>query len=104
MNFDRVFGIETIDDIPSSTPEPIPIPSPTPTPEPTPNQPPIADTGGPYKSFVNKSVQLNGSGSYDLDGQIMKYLWEYGNKTKTGPKVNFTFKQNLIIVEQHQQK
>ena len=68
-------------------------PAPAVTPEPKPNQPPVADAGGPYKAFVNKSVQLDASNSFDPDGKIMEYLWEYGNKTKTGPKVNFTFKE-----------
>ena len=95
---------------PSLTPSPILTPEPTPTshyksgggrssykPAPTvtppPNQPPIADAGGPYKSFVNKSIQFNGSGSCDPDGQIREYLWKYGNKTKTGPNVNFTLEE-----------
>ena len=90
---------------PSLTPEPTLTPyhsgggsggggyKPTPTPEPKPNQLPIADAGGPYKAFVNKSVQLDASNSFDPDGKIMKYLWEYENITKSGPKVNFTFKE-----------
>jgi hypothetical protein len=39
------------------------------------NEEPIANTGGPYLAAVNQTITLNGSGSYDLDGDALTYLW-----------------------------
>jgi PKD repeat protein len=43
------------------------------------NEPPIANSGGPYEGFVNESVYFDGSNSNDVDGQIMIYNWSYGD-------------------------
>lgn len=40
-----------------------------------PNSPPVADAGGPYLTAVGQTVSLNGSGSYDNDGDSLVYLW-----------------------------
>jgi len=41
-------------------------------------EPPVCDPGGPYAIACNgplSVVQLNGSGSYDPDGDLMWFLW-----------------------------
>ncbi len=43
------------------------------------NLPPIANAGGPYTSFTSKKNSFDGSGSYDNDGSIVEYLWDFGD-------------------------
>jgi len=53
-----------------------------------PNQPPTADTGGPYNGFVGVALQFDGSASSDSDGSIVQYDWDYGDgssETDAGP-------------------
>jgi hypothetical protein len=40
------------------------------------NQPPIADANGPYYADIDETIQLDGTGSYDLDGTIDTYEWD----------------------------
>jgi hypothetical protein len=66
------------------------------------NQPPVADPGPlpdgkpdtePYKCNTGQTITLDGSGSFDPDGQIAKYEWDFngdGTPDATGPKVSFT--------------
>ncbi|VVB62047.1 SdrD B-like domain protein [uncultured archaeon] len=55
----------------------------TPTPpEPTPtNIRPKADAGGHYKGFINTNIIFNGSHSYDYDGRIITWRWNFGDGT-----------------------
>jgi len=47
--------------------------------------PPHANTGGPYDGYVNQSIILDGSNSYDPDGNIIDYYWDFGDgKNGTG--------------------
>jgi hypothetical protein len=39
------------------------------------NQIPVADAGGPYLVAVEQTIALDGSGSYDEDGDPLEYLW-----------------------------
>ncbi len=49
------------------------------------NDPPVADAGSGQTALVNENVTFNGSGSYDLDGIITDYEWEFGDgNTETG--------------------
>ncbi len=48
--------------------------------------PPYADAGGPYNGFVNQSLQLNGSSSFDTDGNITEYLWNFGDGNTSSEK------------------
>ena len=43
------------------------------------NKPPIADAGGPYFTDVDQQVQFDSSGSYDPDGTIAFYRWNFGD-------------------------
>lgn len=47
--------------------------------EPSSNNPPVADPNGPYTGVVGQPVQFDGSGSYDTDGTIFAYLWNFGD-------------------------
>ncbi|MFN4218799.1 MAG: PKD domain-containing protein [Candidatus Bipolaricaulia bacterium] len=66
------------------------------------NEPPVADPGPipdgkpdtePYKCNTGQTITLDGSGSFDPDGQIKTYEWDFngdGKPDATGPKVSFT--------------
>src|SRR5438128_341893 len=43
------------------------------------NQSPAANPGGPYSGTVGTAVPFNGSGSYDPDGTISNYAWNFGD-------------------------
>jgi hypothetical protein len=43
------------------------------------NHPPVADAGGHYVGYVNKVIKFNGSKSYDPDGNIVNYTWDFGD-------------------------
>jgi PKD repeat protein len=47
------------------------------------NHPPTADAsaGEPYTGFVTEFITFNGSRSYDRDGRIITWLWNYGDGT-----------------------
>ncbi len=41
------------------------------------NIPPIADADGPYSGKLGDTITLDGSGSYDPDGDIVLYEWDF---------------------------
>ncbi|GIU11999.1 MULTISPECIES: PKD domain-containing protein [unclassified Shewanella] len=43
------------------------------------NTPPQADANGPYAAAVNEAIQLNSNGSFDPDGSIATYSWDFGD-------------------------
>lgn len=43
------------------------------------NIPPVADAGGPYVAQVNTPITFIGADSYDLDGSILGYRWDWMN-------------------------
>jgi len=43
------------------------------------NQYPVADAGGPYSANVGQAIVFDGSASYDPDGSIVSYHWDFGD-------------------------
>lgn len=42
---------------------------------------PISDPGGPYSGVVLGEITFNGTKSFDLDGNIINYNWDFGDGT-----------------------
>jgi parallel beta-helix repeat protein len=42
---------------------------------------PYASPGGPYNGFVLQKITMDGTHSYDLDGTIVDYRWDFGDGT-----------------------
>jgi PKD repeat protein len=58
------------------------------------NKKPLANAsaGEPYRGVVNSEITFDGSRSYDPDGNIMKWLWVFGDDTnKTGKIVQHIY-------------
>jgi chitodextrinase len=43
------------------------------------NEPPVADAGADQTVILGETVNFDGSGSYDLDGTIVAYDWDFGD-------------------------
>lgn len=43
------------------------------------NNPPVADSGGPYTGITGTAVTFDGSASSDSDGSIVSYEWDFGD-------------------------
>ena len=57
-----------------------------------PNDPPVANAGGPYIGTEDVAVTFKGSASYDPDGTIASYAWNFGDgSTGTGVSVTHTY-------------
>ena len=58
------------------------------------NKKPVAQPGGPYEASINEMVRLNGSSSYDPDGSIIFYRWNFGDGSSeildTAPMHSYT--------------
>ncbi len=75
------------------TPDPDPD-DPAPDPEPEPNKTPTADAGGPYSGKVGVPIMFNGGGSYDPDGSIIGYRWNFGDgSTSNGGTTVHTYNE-----------
>jgi hypothetical protein len=40
---------------------------------------PVCAAGGPYSGSAGEPIQFDGSGSYDPDGEISSYAWDFGD-------------------------
>ncbi|MBN2881080.1 PKD domain-containing protein [Candidatus Woesearchaeota archaeon] len=71
-----------------------------------PNQAPVAVIQAPMTVKVNQAIQYNSTGSYDVDGTIVSYLWNFGrgapvnaqNPTYSYDKVG-TYQISLIVTD-----
>jgi len=50
-----------------------------PPPENKSNQPPVANAGPDQNVIINQTVNIDGSGSYDPDGDTLFFYWEFGD-------------------------
>jgi hypothetical protein len=57
----------------------------------TPNEPPIAEAGVDQMAFEDYPIYLEGSGSYDPDGTIVKYTWYVGDEHVGSSKSVLTY-------------
>lgn len=56
---------------------------------------PISDTGGAYTGIIGVNVAFSGSDSFDLDGNITEYLWDFGDgTTETGEEIKHKYLTN----------
>jgi VCBS repeat-containing protein len=53
------------------------------------NDPPVSDPNGPYTGSEGVPVTFDGSGSFDVDGTIFGYTWDFGDGN-TGSGINPT--------------
>jgi DNA-binding beta-propeller fold protein YncE len=61
--------------------------------------PPVASVGGPYSCRVDSQICFNGSGSYDPDGEIALYQWDFGDgRTGTGAICYHTYNKSGTFV------
>jgi len=45
------------------------------------NVPPVADANGPYVGLTYQNITFNASGSFDIDGILTNYTWDFGDNT-----------------------
>lgn len=48
--------------------------------------PPIAEANGPYEAFINENISFNATDSYDPDGAIVLYYWDFGDHNISSSK------------------
>jgi PKD repeat protein len=58
---------------------------------------PVCNAGGPYSGQPAQSIQFDGTGSYDPNGTIVGYEWEFGDGgTAVGPMPSHTYSSSWI--------
>ncbi|EOD58249.1 Na-Ca exchanger/integrin-beta4 [Amycolatopsis vancoresmycina DSM 44592] len=59
---------------------------------------PVGQAGGPYKAAVGEPIHFSAAGSFDPDGSITKYAWDFNDdgkidETSTSPVVTHSYKK-----------
>ena len=69
--------------------------------------PPVADAGGDQIGNVQEAVTFDGSASYDIEGPIVSYLWDFGDGTVgTGAIIDYIYQDGgiynvtLVVLDQ----
>jgi PKD repeat protein len=44
-----------------------------------PPRPPIVEANGPYSAYLGGEIRFDSTGTYDPDGSITEYLWDFGD-------------------------
>jgi PKD repeat protein len=66
-----------------------------------PLQLPIAQANGPYQAYVNQTITFFSNDSYDPDGIIVNYSWDFGDRTlsyEKNPEHIYTKPGNYIAI------
>jgi len=60
-----------------------------------PNKPPVANAGGPYQGAPGYEITFTGKESYDIDGKIVSWRWDFGDGSKgsSGEVVTHAYKE-----------
>lgn len=64
------------------------------------NSPPIGIIYAPDHAYFGDTIEFDASGSYDSDGEIISYEWDFGDETTaTGKTVkhSYTFEKNYSV-------
>ncbi|MGC9444151.1 MAG: PKD domain-containing protein [Candidatus Methanospirareceae archaeon] len=63
------------------------------------NHLPVADAGPDQTAVLNDTVRFNASGSYDPDGELIAFFWDFGDGSNaTGLNVTHRYTENGIFV------
>jgi len=67
------------------------------------NIPPVSDPNGPYNGIAGDNINFDGSGSYDTDGTIVNYTWDFrDSETGYGMTVDHSYaiagEYNVILI------
>ena len=58
------------------------------------NKDPVARTGGPYNGIIGESITFSAENSYDDDGRIVSFKWDFGDGiTGTGKTLTHTYEE-----------
>jgi len=66
----------------------------------TPNEVPVVYINGPYAGEANTAVNFSSAGSYDADGSITSYQWDFGDGTTStlaNPSHTYTAENNFVV-------
>lgn len=59
------------------------------------NKDPVARTGGPYTGIIGEEITFSAKNSYDDDGTIVSYNWDFGDgKSGSGETVTHTYMES----------